>query len=74
MKLAAATDRIFGRLRVDVVEGTVDCPLRVGRLDVEACSSCPYLNRSELDERGHRVVICRPRTLVGGYAAGTPPM
>lgn len=74
MKLAAAIDRILGRAHLEIVEGSVACPVRGGRLDVEACSSCPYRNRIEIDEHSHGVVICRPRTLWGGEATRTPPM
>lgn len=74
MQIAAVIDRVLGRARLDIVEGRVACPIQDGRLDVEACSSCPYWNRTQIDEHGDGVVICRPRTLCGGDAAMTPPM
>lgn len=74
MNLAGAIDRVLGRAHLEIVEGSVACPIRGGRLDVEACSSCPYWNRTEIDEHSNGVVICRARTLCGSDATRTPPM
>lgn len=74
MELVATIDRILGRARLDVVEGSTACPVRARRVDVEACSSCPYWNRSEVGGDDAGVVICRPPTRWAGYAVGTPPM
>jgi hypothetical protein len=73
MKLAAVIDRVLGRAQLEIEEGSVACPIR-GRLDVEACSSCPQWSRTEIDVHRHGVVICRARTLCGGAVAGTPPV
>lgn len=73
-KLASIVDRVFGRAPLEVVDGGVNCPIRGAQLDVEACTSCPYWHRHEIDERSRGVVICRLRTAVGGYASDTPPM
>lgn len=73
MKLAAVLDRVLGRAHLEVEEGSVACPIR-GRLDVEVCSSCPSWNRTEIDEYGQGVLICRVRAPWGGEATGIPPM
>lgn len=74
MELVATIDRILGRARLDIVDGRAACPVRGRRVDVEACSSCPYWNRSEIDGDSHGVVVCRPSTRWSSHAAGTPPM
>lgn len=74
MQIAAVIDRVLGRAHLDIVEGRVACPIQARRLDFEACSSCPYWYRTQIDEHGDGVVVCRERTLCGGDAIMTPPM
>lgn len=72
-RLSVSVGRILGRVRLDVVEGVVTCPIR-GRIDVESCSSCPFWRRTQIDTQSRGVVICRSRTLCAGDTTSTPPM
>jgi hypothetical protein len=74
MQLAAVIDKVLGRAHLDIAEGSVACPIQAGRLDVEACSTCPYWYRTEIDANGEGVVVCRARTLSSGDATAAPPM
>lgn len=74
MILQDAVDRLLGRAHLEIADGAVDCPLKSGRLDVEACASCPYWFRTDVDEHGHGVVVCRARTLCGSDATMAPPL
>jgi hypothetical protein len=74
MRITAVIDRVLGRTRLDIVDGSVACPIRAGRLDVEACSPCPYRFRTDVDRHGDGVVVCRAGTLSGSDATITPPM